>query len=209
MVKDKKRATTLPEPKLPAAELTRLALETGLPEKHLPLFSKLIQKAATEFPRFLELPVQVREQIWRELFPTDRELHLRVQYRCGEYLKRDFGFPPPVTFYVNRESRAETEKYYRFFSQIQVFEESVRGLVFNPFCYCINPSLDKLSVSFQSLWNLNYSCFLRTLLREFPDCRKEVRVLEVVDVFQAPFVLDTTREAEVKKFMVSLSLSTI
>lgn len=165
------------------------------------LFHKLIQKPATEFSRFAELPDALRERIWRELFPPAREIKLRVQYRGGEYDKSEFGFPPPVTYFVNKESRAETKKYYYFYSQEQVAFENMTTLMPNPHCYCINPSVDKVSVGFQSLWSHNYSHFLRSMLAELQAFRKQLRVLEVVDVFQLPFVVSSANEQEVKRFM--------
>lgn len=191
---------------LPIEELKRLAL-VSLPETHIVLFEKLIQKPATEFPRFSELPEPVRKRIWRELFPETREIILRVQYRHGKYQTGDFGFPPPVTYYVNTESRAETKNHYFFFSQEQVTFGSMCTLLPSPHCYCINPAVDKISVNFQSLWTHNYSHFLKSMLGELQDFRKLVRSLEVVDVFQLPLVVDSSKEQEVKKFMVSRSPS--
>ena len=187
---------------LPIEELTRLAL-VSLPETHLALFQKLIQKPVTQFPRFSELPKRVREIIWRELFPEAREITLRVQYRYGKYNTSEFGFPPPVTYFINKESRAETKKYYYFFSQEQVKFGNMNTLVPNPHCYCINSSVDKISVNFQSLWSHNYSHFLKTMLTELQGFRKQLRVLEIVDVFQLPFVVSSVNEQEVKTFMVS------
>jgi hypothetical protein len=205
-VKAKKRAATLPDPDMPVEGLARLAID-NLPETQQLVFMKLVYKTLTEFHRFPDLPVEVRLKIIRMLFPKGREIRLRVQYRHGEYTKGDFGFPPPITLWINKESRVETLKHYRFFSQIQAFQNA-SSIAPNPHCYCINPKLDKLSVGFQSLWDHNYSLFLKTILKELPESRKAIHVLEVVDVFQASFVLNSTNEEAVEKFLVSHFLAT-
>lgn len=206
-IKAKKRAVTLPDPDVPVDELARLAIDT-LPETHQELFLKLIQKPLTEFTLFPDLPIEVRLRIIRMLFPKDREIRLRVQYRHGEYTKDDFGFPPPISLWINKESRIETLKHYHFFSQVLAFDDSASSIAIKPHCYCINPHLDKLSVGFQSLWNHNYSLFLKTAFKEIKHSMREIHILEIVDVLQASFVLQSTSEEIVEKFMVNHSQNT-
>lgn len=204
----KKRATisTFPDVELPVGEFARRAID-NLPEINLKLFKKLSYKPLTDFPHFLELPLKARLIIIRMLFNKDRELRLRVQYRHGEYKLEDFGFPLPATFYVNREFRQETQKHYYFFSQVQAFRRSnVTGVPMNPYCYCLNPKLDKVSVGFQSLWTHNYSLFLKAAFREIPECMRAIHVLEIVNVCQSSFVLMSAKEELFERFLVSRAL---
>jgi hypothetical protein len=167
-----KRPYTVPDNNVSVSDLTRFA--DNLPNSQKDLFLKLLLEAPTEFDRFKLLPEKVRLQIWCMTLPKHRCIRLRVQYQLGDYKKADFGFPLPATFYVNKESRAETKKHFYFFLQSLAFG-NFPSLPLRPFPYFINPSTDKMSIGFQSLFNSHFVLFLKTMFQYVPNCMDAVR----------------------------------
>jgi hypothetical protein len=168
-VEPSKRPSTIPTT---ASDLTHFA--DNLPDPQKDLFLKLLQPAPTKLERFQELPEKVRLKIWRQSFPEGRDIRLRVQYQLGDYKKADFGFPPPAILWVNKESRTETQKHFHFFLQSLAFA-NVPSLPLKPVLYCINPTIDKISISFQFLFNGHFVVFLKTMFLYIPKCMNAVR----------------------------------
>lgn len=72
------------------------------------------------FPRFLELPAELRRQIWREAFPPSRIVELLDgPGRSGRLRAQQLVTPwitlatPPAVLYVYHESRDEALRYYQ------------------------------------------------------------------------------------------------
>lgn len=97
---------------LPDVQWTRDILSHELP------FPEILE--VDMFPRFPELPVEIRVKIWRGAFPDD--CHRDLDFTCGTTLGKLPQFQPPhgdrarlstpVTLYINKESRLETLKEY-------------------------------------------------------------------------------------------------
>jgi hypothetical protein len=91
------------------------ALEFDLPKK------RWLWTPPQEFHRFSELPTELRLHIWREAFPPAGAFILRGNRFGDYYYPNDHHLPflwlpensePPVTLYVNFESREETMRNY-------------------------------------------------------------------------------------------------
>jgi hypothetical protein len=72
------------------------------------------------FPKFLDLPTELRRQIWRDAFPAPRIVELvDGPGRTGRLRAQQLVTPwitpatPPVVLYVCRESRSEALRYYQ------------------------------------------------------------------------------------------------
>lgn len=168
-----KRPRTVPTPDNNSVrDLARFA--DALPDSHQDLFRKLIQEAPTEFHGFTLLPQKLRVKIWTMTLPKGREIRLRVQYHLGIYDKSEFGFPPPATLYVNKESRAIATKHFYFFAQNLAFPK-MPSLPEKPVCYCIDPLTDKISISFTSLFTEHFSLMLKTMFVCIPKCLDAIR----------------------------------
>jgi hypothetical protein len=71
-----------------------------------------------EFHRFSDLPTELRLHIWREIFPPAGAFLLDGRIQSFDRLDPvHFWLPenrePPVTLYINSESRKETRRHYR------------------------------------------------------------------------------------------------
>jgi hypothetical protein len=79
-----------------------------------------LSNPAPLFPKFLDLPTELRRQIWREAFPPPRIVELvDGPGRTGKLRAQQLVTPwitpaaPPVVLYVCRESRNEALRYYQ------------------------------------------------------------------------------------------------
>jgi len=101
---------------------TSLHLLSGLPNpeglEFDPPKKRWLWTPHQEFHRFSELPTELRLCIWREAFPPAGTFILRAD-RFSDYYLDDTHLPflcfpensePPVTLYVNIESRGDDEK---------------------------------------------------------------------------------------------------
>jgi len=69
----------------------------------------LAASSAQCFPRFPELPTEIRLKIWKYCLPAPRALE--VDYgECSDFLHCKY--PPPIALQICRESRAEALKHY-------------------------------------------------------------------------------------------------
>jgi len=71
---------------------------------------------ANVFPLFPKLPIELRNMIWRASFPPGRRIKVAFKlcgYLCkGKYSQPQTTHPAPVTFHVNKESRAESMRHH-------------------------------------------------------------------------------------------------
>jgi len=84
------------------------------------LYQMGLSNPAPLFPKFLDLPTELRRQIWREAFPPSRIIELvDGPGRTGKLRAQKLVTPwitpavPPAVLYVCRESRAEALRYYQ------------------------------------------------------------------------------------------------
>jgi hypothetical protein len=83
-----------------------------LPDPDQDLFVQHPGRGATQFPRFSELPTEIRLMIWRAAFRGPKLIPLIAQWYTRSLTYRP---PHPITLHVSRESRAETLKHYMVF----------------------------------------------------------------------------------------------
>ena len=71
---------------------------------------------ANTFHPFQRLPIELRNIIWRASFPPGRRIKVAFKlcgYLCkGKYSQPQTTHPAPVTFHVNKESRAESMRHH-------------------------------------------------------------------------------------------------
>jgi len=65
--------------------------------------------SAQSFPRFLELPSEIRLNIWKYCLPGPRAVELEYGERAELLYSK---YPPPITLSICRESRTEALKHY-------------------------------------------------------------------------------------------------
>jgi hypothetical protein len=94
------------------------------------------------FPKFLDLPTELRRQIWREAFPGPRVIELvDGPGRTGKLRAQKLVTPwitpatPPAVLYVCRESRDEALRYYhlafgRNSFEPRIYIDFVRDIVY-------------------------------------------------------------------------------
>jgi hypothetical protein len=109
-----------------------------------------------QFTVFKELVPELRAKIWRETFPPPRFVRLDWAEwgRWDKYKDQKPSGPlPPVTLYVNRESRYETLKHYNLIYRgrnplplAQILPEK-RDIFPNRFV-CLNPTREIFAISF-------------------------------------------------------------
>jgi hypothetical protein len=94
------------------------------------------------FPQFLNLPIELRRQIWREAFPPPRIIELvDGSARTGKLRAQQFVTPwispatPPVLLFVCHESRKEVLRYYhlafgRYGFKPRIYIDFARDIVY-------------------------------------------------------------------------------
>ncbi|KAF4613424.1 hypothetical protein G7Y89_g15463 [Cudoniella acicularis] len=71
------------------------------------------QNAATLFPKFSQLPLELRLQIWLMTLPGPRRIGPRHRTHIDTQIEiKDFQTPDPIALQINRESRELALKYY-------------------------------------------------------------------------------------------------
>ncbi|PVH74241.1 hypothetical protein DL98DRAFT_604915 [Cadophora sp. DSE1049] len=127
-------------------------LNTCLTGRTVPVFERSSKPSGPN--RFAELPAEIRLQIWRDMFPRPRLVDFRA---CiyGKYERRTFApellndQEPPITLFINHESREETLKHYA------VFLRSARGegeLKMKPICF--DWKKDTAAIPFQAIFTM-------------------------------------------------------
>jgi hypothetical protein len=75
---------------------------------------ELFYQAPDTFWLFSKLPLEIRQNIWRQTFPRRTHMMLNSPYRCLRLMQKHAP-PPPVSSQVNFESRQETLLHYKVF----------------------------------------------------------------------------------------------
>lgn len=152
----------------------------------------------TTFPKFKNLPPELRVKIWEMSLPPGRHVVLDAYVFQNVQVHGDMAFKQhnktlieqtpdlPVTLYVNGESRAETLRKYT----IVFFDDIFRTCSlwdrdrFKTKPFCIDPSVDKFYFSHRSVVNhiIAFKRWLSFLKKKIPDGLKKIATLEVVNV---------------------------
>ena len=122
------------------------------------------------FPRFQELPTEIRLQVWQSAFPrgTGPTEHRRITFDCYYGLTITTA-STLVVFHVNQESRCEALRNY------QLLFDKMEGVT--PMYY--NPKLDIVYLEVHGLQcNPRY---LRRLQGNFPSQLYAIQTLEIYD----------------------------
>lgn len=80
-----------------------------LPDTGIELFRQHADDSFTQFPLFGHLPDELRIMIWHAAFAHNRTVQVELS---PTFLILHSHTPPPVTLHINRESRAQTLKFY-------------------------------------------------------------------------------------------------
>lgn len=87
------------------ADMNYQACFAELPDVDMDLFVQdLCPKTFTIFPK---LPLELRHMVWRASFPASRRIKVRMDYKHHQKYWW-YSHLTPVTFHVNKESRAES-----------------------------------------------------------------------------------------------------
>jgi len=96
------------------------------------LYQMGLSNPAPLFPKFLDLPTELRRQIWREAFPAPRIIELvDGPGRTGKLRAQQLVTPwitpatPPAVLYVCRESRNEALRFYQLAFGRKSFEPRI------------------------------------------------------------------------------------
>ena len=126
------------------------------------------QVSCSSFPRFQELPTEIRLQVWRDTFPgeVDPTKHRRIpiKFRGDDIITTA---APPIVFHINRESRSEALRHY------QLLFDNIEDV--NPMYY--NPKLDIVALCKYSPDNTSGLVWLK---RNCPGLLEAIQALEVV-----------------------------
>jgi hypothetical protein len=145
----------------------------------------------SEFTIFQELSLELRLKIWRSAFPRSRKRFL--DYIPGQHYEflDNYDFetekavtqqkfdPLPSTLFINRESRAETLRYYCLAGYVCGGNEFSPRLTNKPLCFA--PTRDVARIVFESFWCHGFATWLNHLDRQMPGGLKSIRYLEICE----------------------------
>jgi hypothetical protein len=168
-----------------------------------PLIVKL--RYPTEFPRLKDLPPELRIQIWLHAFPPGRHFDLDTYVLFNEMHPKGITFDdhrmpsllnpdPPVTLFVNRESRQENLRHYCIiFPEGYYLCKSRVNFKIKPLC--LNSSKDSLYFDFRTIWtyDISFNWWLQFLNVQIPGGLQKFKALEARNVSWR----DTARENRV------------
>jgi hypothetical protein len=119
-----------------------LIFQHELPDSDQELY---IQHTST-FTPFSELPLEIRQKIWRDTFP--KVTHC-LFFRNARSHKRDLTFPKksPIASRVNQESRMETLRNYRVLEHKLIYVYPLPTSPKDKYLFW-NPTIDKLKTDF-------------------------------------------------------------
>ena len=164
-------------------------LSFELPNPDQELFIQL-GNSLSEFTLFQKLPLEVRLKVWRSAFPRSRKCFLdyipdHSEY-TGEYnLETDKAFlqqefdPLPSTLFINRESRAETLRFYCLAGYVCGGHEFSPRFTNKPLCFA--PTRDVARIVFPSFWGDDFATWLNHLDHQMPKGLKSIRCLEICE----------------------------
>ena len=180
--------------KPPKAEAAKVKSDL-IPSEGLPAEPKVEQQeddsSTTQATGFRKIPIEIRLQIYRLLFPASRHVCLdsdfpwTFNYESAVHAQNIL--PLPLSLYINRESRAETLKYYSVIFK----QDSAAFTNFEPFAerpLLFDPKIDSAYVTFGSLQpregenGQRFNDWLIHLNRELPGGIKAIKSLEIRDV---------------------------
>ena len=126
--------------------------------------------SCSSFPRFPELPTEIRLQVWREVFPGDVDptKHRRILFRFYGDTLVTRATTIPIVFYINQESRSEALRHY------QLLFDNIEGV--DPIYY--NPKRDTIGLCTYHLIWLDQG--LVWLQHNCPSLLGDIQTLEVV-----------------------------
>jgi hypothetical protein len=180
--------------KSPTAEAANVKSDL-IPSEDLPPEPKAEQQednsSTTQATGFRKIPIEIRLQIYRLLFPGSRQVCLdsdlpwTFNYESAVHAKNRL--PLPLSLYINHESRAETLRYYSV-----IFKQDFAAFAnFEPFAerpLLFDPTIDSAYITFSSLQTTEgencqrFNDWLIHLNRELPGGIKAIKWLEIRDV---------------------------
>lgn len=149
---------------------------------------------SVKFTLFPELPIEIRLQIFRTMFPSSRHVCLDVDFpwtfNYESSIQAQNRIPLPPTLFINQESRSETLKHY----QVVFKSDSTAFKGYEPFAerpFCFNSRIDSVYITFGSLHGgTNYRRFdtwMDYLNAQLPGGTNSIQSLEVRDMsWEAP-----------------------
>ena len=153
-----------------------------------------MEEISPRFVLFPNLPVEIRLQIFRAMFPHGRHVCLDADFpwtfNYEASVQSQNRLPLPPTLSINQESRAETLKHYSI-----VFKSDSRCFNgYEPFAerpFCFNPAIDSVYITFGSLdGGTNYRRFdvwIEYLNTQLPSGVNSIQSLEIRDMnWEAP-----------------------
>jgi hypothetical protein len=164
-------------------------LSFELPDPDQELFIQL-GNGLSVFTLFQKLPLEVRLKVWRSAFPRSRKRFLDYIPDGSEYdgdyspetekafLQHKFD-PLPSTLLINRESRAETLRFYCLASYVCGGNGFSPRFTNKPLCFA--PTRDVARIIFPSFWSKDFSTWLNHLDRQMPRGLTSIRYLEICE----------------------------
>lgn len=152
------------------------------------------EDGTTKFNLLPELPIEIRLQIFRAMFPgprhvcLDADFHWTFNYEASVQSQNRLPLPP--TLFINQESRAETLKhYYVVFKHDSTAFKGYEPFAERPFVF--NPTVDSAYITFGSLHGgTNYRRFdawVEYLNTQLPGGTNAIQSLEIRDMnWEAP-----------------------
>jgi len=134
------------------------------------------QTKLTTFTKFYELPLEIRQLIWRHSFPPGRTIRLDTDWYCTCCLKFQHKPTYPTTLWVNQESRAETLLFYRYYKIDD--DDNIEDIdQFYPMCF--NPLRDKLYFTSYHLLFGYFRVWMKEFVRNQPTAFDKVTELAI------------------------------
>jgi hypothetical protein len=162
----------------------------------------LESEALQQFTVFKDLIPELRAKIWRETFPPPRFVRLDWGEwgRWDKYKDQKPSGPlPPVTLYVNRESRYETLRHYNMIYSghnpipLNLVLPEKRDLFLNRFV-CLNPTREIFAISLDCAHLISYDPnhppnfpsvlgrMLNAFNRQSPGSVEKIKELQFIEV---------------------------
>ena len=148
-----------------------------------------LEERTAKFTLFPELPIEIRLQVFRAMFPRPRHVCLDADFpwtfNYETPVQSQNRLPLPPTLFINQESRAETLKhYYVLFKQDSTAFKSYEPFAERPFVF--NPTIDSVYITFGSLHGgtkyRRFDAWMEYLNTQLPGGTNAVQSLEIRDM---------------------------
>ena len=150
----------------------------------------LEQVSCSSFPRFPELPTEIRLQVWRDTFPGDvdptKHHRIVIKFRGDDIITTA---TPPLVFHINHESRSEALRYY------QLLFDNIEGV--HPMYY--NPELDTIALCQYYPRCFTYLAWLDQGLIWFRrNCPGQLEAIQALEVVSRDFDYTNVKQEETR-----------